>query len=85
MHWETYETVLVLKSCSCPFIYARSEQLHAILLAGKIPVISSMCSFEPGLPIEIREAGRNGNHFAISHVWSDGLGNSFHNALPQCQ
>ena len=85
MHWETYETVHVLESCSCPFIYARSDQLHAILLAGKIPVISSTCSFEPGLPIEIREAGTKSKYVAISHVWSDGLGNSFHNALPQCQ
>lgn len=85
MPWETYKTVHVSKSCSCPFLYANSEQLYTILKAGKIPVIPSFCSFQSGSSIEVREAERGSQYVAISHVWSDGLGNSFHNALPQCQ
>ena len=84
MHWETYQTAHIEKNCNCPFIHAKPEELSSMLARRKIPVISTETQTEEGTPIELHEAEEN-KYVAISHVWSDGLGNPWHNALPRCQ
>ena len=85
MNWVTYKTAHVRQACDCSFIHAESNRLFAILRAGRIPVISTSSSFREGIPLEILEAEPGDKYVAISHVWSDGLGNSYVNSLPQCQ
>ncbi|MCJ1327321.1 hypothetical protein MMC10_003989 [Thelotrema lepadinum] len=84
MQWETYQTSHAQNGCDCSFVFADTRQLCSILADGKIPVIPTDTPIEEGIPIAICEARRL-KYVAISHVWSDGLGNPWHNALPQCQ
>ena len=84
MRWETYQTHHTHKGCSCPFIFADTGEMCSMLAKGKIPVIPTNTPIEEGATIELYEAEKC-KYVAISHVWSDGLGNTQHNALPQCQ
>lgn len=73
-------------SCNrCAFVAVDPQQLSAILKSGTFPVvivdydannnlIARLIPWQPGL-----------SYVAISHVWSDGMGNVHNNALPRCQ
>lgn len=86
-----YVTRHVVEGCGCQHQQADVEQLHAILKGGGVPLVSISPTSEldgegkPGFKIEIvpKKSGRQ--YAAISHVWSDGLGNTDGNTLPACQ
>ena len=87
---SSYMTRHVQEDCSCSHLQADVEQLHTILQDGGIPLVMITSSGEgnldnESLKIEIvrRRAGKR--YVAISHVWSDGLGNTEGNSLPSCQ
>jgi hypothetical protein len=90
---EEYETKHVESDCACEFVHAASDVLANILLKpdGPVPLVS--CSkplrgMDGLLHVELESSKHNtGNvmYVAISHVWSDGLGNNKTNAIPLCQ
>lgn len=79
---------------NCVSLELSGELVTAILNRGGLPVIcikfedkmihpSTLAS--PNVVLEVQDAERAGPYVAISHVWSDGLGNSESNSLPICQ
>jgi hypothetical protein len=82
---KTYKTKHTTDTCCCKFIGPSEEQLCSILNAGGNPVVR--------LPLEVDMStsyvevfdSRNVLYTAVSHVWSDGLGNVAENKLPICQ
>lgn len=71
----------------CPFIEAETDKLSSLLRRGATPVIS-VCSMENDsqeLMIDIKSSTLVKQYVAISHVWSDGLGNPDSNAMYRCQ
>jgi len=87
----TYQTKHTNDSCKCPFVFANQDDVYNILKKGSIPLAApskfaikdkesenrsfmKLASLEPGV-----------KYVAISHVWSNGLGNQHDNAIPQCQ
>ena len=72
--------------CRCSFLKPDLEKLLKTLQNGLIPLIKPALS--PGTlnnDIGIVEGHQDTRYVAISHVWSDGLGNPDTNAMSQCQ
>lgn len=85
-----YQTKHVDGSCNCEHISAEGTghyPITAILKEGGIPVIS-LAPPNKTSPIEtvvVERAHHSKTYVAISHVWSDGMGNPRQNSLPICQ
>ncbi|KAL8958620.1 MAG: hypothetical protein Q9193_004357 [Seirophora villosa] len=75
-----------LNDCHCPNLTVDIAKVIAILSRGGLPLLQ-MIQTEPSheLHLDVIEASSSSKYVAISHVWSDGLGNPQANALPQCQ
>lgn len=83
---QTYRTKHSDEQCSCAHHGPHLPTLIFIIERGKIPLLRISQGEEPGsvsLCLEAHEAG--GEYVAISHVWSDGMGNPHTNTLPLCQ
>lgn len=76
---ETYETRHIRADCTCTQIETNVSNLCQILDGGQVPVVylNSGIHLVPAKSVD--------RYVAISHVWSDGLGNPHKTALPQCQ
>ncbi|MCJ1459538.1 hypothetical protein MMC28_009917 [Mycoblastus sanguinarius] len=88
--WTTYRTKHIDR-CSqdhCDDIGPPVEEVGSILRDGDIPLIAVDTSTSPSQIEVIRYKERSeyrNDYVAISHVWSDGLGNPKANSLPRCQ
>lgn len=77
------------QTCSCRdchLVHAPVEKVAAIYRAGHVPVLS--CTLDPttgNLSIDVLASQDCESFIAISHIWSDGLGNDTANALYECQ
>ncbi|KGO43967.1 Heterokaryon incompatibility [Penicillium expansum] len=85
-----YVTRHVQEDCTCSHLQSNVEQLHTILRDGGVPLLMITPSGEDKLgdqtfKIEIVRKRVGKQYLAISHVWSDGLGNTQGNSLPHCQ
>lgn len=85
-----YVTRHVAEGCSCAHLHADIEELGAILRDGGVPLVMlTPCDEETtgnrSFKIEIVRKRVGRQYVAISHVWSDGLGNTKGNTLPNCQ
>lgn len=81
-----YETKHTRESCECHFVHPDLEKVHAVLGKGGIPILSPNVDSEGIIDsLDVLEAKRGLRYVALSHVWSDGLGNAKENALPRCQ
>ena len=79
---ERYTIKHVHKGCRCDFSGPAVDTLKSIVEAGRIPIISI---HEHGCVVEVTALNSGMNYVAISHVWSDGIGNPKANSLPRCQ
>lgn len=80
---SVYRTKHTLEGCQCAQISADTDAMRPILERGSIPCIEII---ELGDEMELRVVASEASHYvAISHVWSDGLGNAKNNSLPLCQ
>jgi hypothetical protein len=75
---------------NCDWMIVAEDDLHEILEKGEIPLISCTSLGDPtSTKILLVSALKDGtelhDYIAISHVWSEGLGNAKDNALPRCQ
>ena len=80
-----YQTRHTDEPCSCGFYSVPEEKMRSIIDDGGIPVVRIKTSTDSQLSLEIRRATPEIQYVAISHVWSDGLGNPRANSLPQFQ
>ena len=72
----------------CQSIGPPMPEVSEILNDGDIPPIAMDLSCEPSqlMVVRYKEITEYCNDYiAISHVWSDGLGNPYANSLPRCQ
>jgi hypothetical protein len=67
----------------CEFVGVTRDQIAEIIKSDQIPLISM--SLEGDLDLQVVQCTPYTTYTAISHVWSDGLGNPYSNALPRCQ
>lgn len=86
----TYETMHVEGCNGCDYMEANPSEILRILQNGSIPLIVSIDPDEeadsPKDILLVESGTTTENHYvAISHVWSDGLGNPKESALPVCQ
>jgi len=87
---STYETRHASVGCCCAHMGQESETsalIAGMLQSASIPVIQvSLPTDDSGgdLVISVEKSTR-APYVAISHVWSDGLGNPRDNTLPKCQ
>jgi Heterokaryon incompatibility protein (HET) len=86
---QTYETKHVEVGCICPHVTADTSRITLMLRNGMIPAMvyhppSSGRGDNQSGWIEVVDSASQ-PYVAISHVWSDGLGNTRANSLPQCQ
>ncbi|KAF2023977.1 hypothetical protein EK21DRAFT_15229, partial [Setomelanomma holmii] len=87
---DTYETRHCLDCHGCGDVVAKSFELEAILVGdgsedGSIPLIMSIDPENDSSTIQLVKWRPEMIYVAISHVWSDGLGNIQKNAIPHCQ
>ncbi|KAK5293345.1 hypothetical protein LTR99_009791 [Exophiala xenobiotica] len=68
----------------CSFVPDRRDTVMKILENGKLPLVYIDSDAEE-LDFIIKESTASESYTAISHVWSDGLGNPSGNTLPTCQ
>lgn len=70
----------------CAYITADAETLITTLKRGRIPLISGITDDDTlGYRIEFVDADADTRYIAVSHVWSDGMGNPNSKSLPLCQ
>lgn len=86
-----------LRTCKCDFVPLRSTELgvdeetdfvsvvKTILRDGAIPLIRIQHTANQKMKSEAVRYRPGRRYVALSHVWSDGMGNSHRNALPLCQ
>ncbi|KAK3368252.1 hypothetical protein B0H63DRAFT_528624 [Podospora didyma] len=71
-------------SCTCRPLSVRADKLRAIVQSGGVPVVR-VTTVKRKLVVKVTCMSTKTRFVAISHVWSDGLGNSKTNSLPKCQ
>ncbi|PWW74991.1 hypothetical protein C7212DRAFT_297691 [Tuber magnatum] len=79
---KVYKTRHATETCTCEHIVVEEEgnrPVTEVLHRGDIPVISY-----DGEKVLVRSSDST-PYVAMSHVWSDGLGNPRSNSLPKCQ
>ncbi|KAL0578607.1 hypothetical protein V5O48_003398 [Marasmius crinis-equi] len=83
---RTYRTKHVQSGCDCTWLSLETDALATILQDGRIPIVAFDTDSEQ-LALSSAEVFSNTPtpYIALSHVWSDGLGNPHENALPLCQ
>jgi Heterokaryon incompatibility protein (HET) len=86
---ENYQCFHWGKECpdeaNCAFIGPNDQDVMNIIADDGIPLISIRESLADGLVIEVVRATFKSKFFAVSHVWSGGLGNPKGNQMPVCQ
>ena len=82
---ERYKTHHIADCPGCQFVGVDGQQLASIIGRNQIPRAYLQ---SPGpnsmAPLKLW-VGESGPYVAISHVWSDGMGNANANSLPTCQ
>ena len=81
-----YQTQHVSKECDCEELSVDPEVLYKILRTKALPLIRVRPSQTlREISIDIVASRPTSRYVALSHVWADGLGNPYANALPRCQ
>ena len=81
---EGYRTRHINADCNCGHIGVDVSDVDRILQDGGIPAIKIFTGKDTKLEV-VDVAADVVPYIAISHVWSDGLGNETANSLPRCQ
>ncbi|KAK0510793.1 hypothetical protein JMJ35_007225 [Cladonia borealis] len=76
-----YKTKHIDEGCKCTHVTASEVEMFSILKSGFIPLIL----WSSDSPMKIVSSQYYANYVALSHVWSDRLGNPTANSLPCCQ
>lgn len=82
---EEYKTQHTDACQGCNDVSINKDALASTLRLGKTPRVRVSVEFRDGGPQIRLLVADSGPYVAISHVWSDGLGNAAANSLPSCQ
>jgi hypothetical protein len=83
---DTYKTKHVRPDCNCEHVGPDIEAVKKILRKGGTPLVRIPTSKDnTALKLDAVQDHPGRRYVAISHVWSDGLGNAGGNSLPLCQ
>ena len=85
---KDYLVIHTTEKCSCPFLGPDPDIASAVLNSGEDSIPLTTLFEHRGkdsVSVEVLDAASEEEYIAISHVWSHGLGNPRHNALPKCQ
>lgn len=98
---DHYRTRHVETECRCEYVHASQDEVAGILQdeSGSIPLIThfeperrddgklwvTMIPSKLGMDEDSTSGNEHDKFVAISHVWSDGLGNNRDNSIPLCQ
>lgn len=89
---STYSHQHVTEDCECDMIRVDTEVVCSILDDGGIPVVEVSASETDGIVrstpqhLTVKDTKQISHRYvAISHVWSDGLGNPMENSIASCQ
>jgi hypothetical protein len=82
---SNYFTAHTSPGCECEHVSIDSRRLIAILEKEIVPVVRCVRGEDDALRLVLVEATPGVNYVAISHVWSDGMGNPRANSMPACQ
>lgn len=88
IHDNSYKTMHTNGCTNCEDFVARPEEVllkKTDLKNGLVPLVAAVCEDDTSYIVRLVPAKPSSNYVAISHVWSDGLGNLKSNALPRCQ
>ncbi|KAI1101613.1 hypothetical protein F4804DRAFT_315402 [Jackrogersella minutella] len=81
----TYKQRHLYKNCKCELVSVDTDEVEKILRGGGIPIIETWMDSEGQIELRVVDSTKRRIYVAISHVWSDGLGNPNSNAIPRCQ
>ena len=80
--------VPICQRCTCTLpqdkIHIHMESIRKIVREGGIPLVSIQRDAGANIILKVQAAAATSRYVAISHVWSDGLGNRDSNSLPPC-
>ena len=79
---DSYLTRHVDECCNCKGFTAKPA---GILKCGFVPLVTAILDEDESFEVRLVPRTAKSSYVAISHVWSDGLGNVKENALPHCQ
>ncbi|KAH6676641.1 hypothetical protein B0J14DRAFT_690910 [Halenospora varia] len=82
---KDYKNRHVTHECECEFLSPNNEEVKKIIKRGGIPLLQMSKVSDHQIQLRVIRANYSTKYTAISHVWSDGLGNPDANALPTCQ
>lgn len=71
--------------CSCCLLRVPMDKIIATLRQGKTPLVRASRDSSGQLSLDIVPAKSSSRYIAVSHVWSDGLGNAVENSAFSCQ
>ena len=80
-----YRTEHAEHDCSCENVSIDTNRVFEILQKNKVPVVFVEFQKDGSLRLNVVESDGDVEYIALSHVWSDDLGNNHENALPRCQ
>jgi hypothetical protein len=82
---EKYKTNHERDGCECSFISIPVSEMRSIVEGGGIPIAFLKTGNDGKISLGVKAATATDSYIAFSHVWSDGLGNTKGNSLPECQ
>lgn len=75
-----------IAGCSCEHFSIDTKRLTEILESGDLPLLRIQKGHTlDDVSVKLVLSQSTSPYIALSHVWADGLGNPFENALPRCQ
>ena len=81
----TYQTKHIT-GCNCESFSIDTKHLTDILESGCVPLLRIQKGHTlDELSVDLVPSQSTSAYMALSHVWADGLGNPYENALPRCQ
>lgn len=82
----TYKTKHTHEDCACEHVALPTNEMESILRSdNSFPLTSYVEQSDGTFQLTATKWRRYSRYVAISHVWSDGLGNAESNSLPHCQ
>ncbi|KAL8723901.1 MAG: hypothetical protein Q9181_007091 [Wetmoreana brouardii] len=83
---ERYATKHTSDTCRCTNYVVNVLDVFSVLARGSLPILRiSLGATVDDVKVAVLAASPNIKYVALSHVWSDGLGNPNSNSLPKCQ
>ena len=82
---SSYRQRHAVDGCRCENVAVNTDEVRRVIRRGGIPLISIECQNDGRIGLAVTEATPRCTYTALSHVWSDGLGNPAANAVPRCQ